>query len=110
MKVRQAYEGRVIEARSSELKNGGWDRQRRRLKQQLRRDSRKLIQVSRTSPLSSIVTENRAPWAARSASLSTPPSSFLIEHVFSLFPVRQVEVRHLARASRTPVQPRKRQL
>jgi hypothetical protein len=25
MKVRQAYEGRVIEARSSELKNGGWD-------------------------------------------------------------------------------------
>jgi len=24
MKVRQAYEGRVIEARSSELKNGGW--------------------------------------------------------------------------------------
>jgi NADH:ubiquinone oxidoreductase subunit B-like Fe-S oxidoreductase len=25
MKVRQAYEGRVIEARSSELKGGGWD-------------------------------------------------------------------------------------
>jgi hypothetical protein len=25
MKVRQAYEGRVIEARSSELKDGGWD-------------------------------------------------------------------------------------
>jgi hypothetical protein len=25
MKVRQAYEGRVIEARSSELKNSGWD-------------------------------------------------------------------------------------
>jgi hypothetical protein len=25
MKVRQAYQGRVIEARSSELKNGGWD-------------------------------------------------------------------------------------
>jgi hypothetical protein len=25
MKVRQAYEGRVIEARSSELKSGGWD-------------------------------------------------------------------------------------
>jgi hypothetical protein len=25
MKVRQAYEGRVIEARSSELKEGGWD-------------------------------------------------------------------------------------
>ena len=25
MKVRQAYEGRVIEARSSELKNGRWD-------------------------------------------------------------------------------------
>ena len=25
MKVRQAYEGRVIEARVSELKDGGWD-------------------------------------------------------------------------------------
>jgi len=25
MKVRQAYEGRVIEARSTELKDGGWD-------------------------------------------------------------------------------------
>jgi hypothetical protein len=25
MKVRQAYESRVIEARSSELKDGGWD-------------------------------------------------------------------------------------
>jgi hypothetical protein len=25
MKVRQAYEGRVIEARSSESKDGGWD-------------------------------------------------------------------------------------
>jgi len=25
MKIRQAYEGRVIEARSSELKDGGWD-------------------------------------------------------------------------------------
>ena len=25
MKVRQAYECRVIEARSAELKNGGWD-------------------------------------------------------------------------------------
>jgi hypothetical protein len=25
MKVRQAYEGRVMEARSSELKGGGWD-------------------------------------------------------------------------------------
>jgi hypothetical protein len=25
MKVRQAYEGRVIEARSSELKDGDWD-------------------------------------------------------------------------------------
>jgi hypothetical protein len=25
MKVRQAYEGRVIEARTSELKDGGWD-------------------------------------------------------------------------------------
>jgi hypothetical protein len=25
MKVRQAYEGRVIEARSSALKDGGWD-------------------------------------------------------------------------------------
>src|SRR5580693_4218699 len=25
MKVRQAYEGRVIEARSSELRDGGWD-------------------------------------------------------------------------------------
>ncbi len=25
MKVRQAYEGRVIEARASELKDGGWD-------------------------------------------------------------------------------------
>jgi hypothetical protein len=25
MKVRQAYEGRVIEARSAELKDGGWD-------------------------------------------------------------------------------------
>jgi hypothetical protein len=25
MKVRQAYEGRVIEARSSGLKDGGWD-------------------------------------------------------------------------------------
>jgi hypothetical protein len=25
MKVRQAYEGRVIEARSAELKEGGWD-------------------------------------------------------------------------------------
>jgi hypothetical protein len=25
MKVRQAYEGRVIGARSSELKDGGWD-------------------------------------------------------------------------------------
>jgi hypothetical protein len=25
MKVRQAYEGRVIEARSSEVKDGGWD-------------------------------------------------------------------------------------
>jgi hypothetical protein len=25
MKVRQAYEGRVIEARSSELKDGGWN-------------------------------------------------------------------------------------
>jgi hypothetical protein len=25
MKVRQAYEGRVIEARSAKLKDGGWD-------------------------------------------------------------------------------------
>jgi hypothetical protein len=25
MKLRQAYEGRVIEARSCELKDGGWD-------------------------------------------------------------------------------------
>jgi hypothetical protein len=25
MKVRQAHEGRVIEARSAELKDGGWD-------------------------------------------------------------------------------------
>jgi hypothetical protein len=25
MKVRKAYEGRIIEARSSELRDGGWD-------------------------------------------------------------------------------------
>jgi hypothetical protein len=82
MKVRQAYEGRVIEARSSELKDGGWDCEfsieehettgvterafyvpgvfptaEAAIEAAVKRDSRKLIQASRTNPLSSIGSE-----------------------------------------------------